>query len=143
MLLSTLGYGLYRYFDHGMDASYFPNPFSKGSGAGSLTQQEQMGLLFSSLGISAAIGLADFAIIKVKRSRREKDSASASGNFTVTPLSPGLPSVPSGAEEQAGDFPAEQGTVPVPGSAETGSPGAEEMTEPDASGQPDTAENND
>ncbi len=71
MLLSTLGYGLYRYFDHGMDASYFPNPFSKGSGAGSLTQQEQMGLLFSSLGISAAIGLADFAIIKVKRSRRE------------------------------------------------------------------------
>lgn len=68
----TLGYSLYRYFSHDMNPDYFPNPFAKSSSAARLTTNEQLGILFTSLGVSAAVGITDFTISSIQRHKRNK-----------------------------------------------------------------------
>ena len=69
----TLSYSLYRYFSHDMNPDYFPNPFAKSSSAARLTTDEQLGILFTSLGISAAVGVIDFTISTIQRHKKNKE----------------------------------------------------------------------
>lgn len=68
----TLGYSLYRYFSHDMNPDYFPNPFAKSSSAARLTTDEQLGILFTSLGVAAVVGITDFTISSIQRYKRNK-----------------------------------------------------------------------
>lgn len=68
----TLGYSLYRYFSHDMNPDYFPNPFAKSSSAARLTTDEQLGILFTSLGVAAVVGITDFTISSIQRHKRNK-----------------------------------------------------------------------
>lgn len=67
----TMGYSFYRVFSNDMDFSYFINPLSSSASA-SLTEKEQKGLIFSSLGISTLIGLTDLTINFIQRKISEK-----------------------------------------------------------------------
>ncbi len=69
----SLGYSLYRYFSNDMNPDYFPNPFAKSSSAARLSTDEQLGILFTSLGIAAVVGMADLAISTVQRHQRKKE----------------------------------------------------------------------
>ena len=68
----TLGYSLYRYFSHDMNPDYFPNPFAKSSSAAHLSTDEQLGILFTSLGVAAVVGITDFTISSIQRHKRNK-----------------------------------------------------------------------
>lgn len=68
----TLGYSLYRYFSNDMNPDYFPNPFAKSSSAARLSTDEQLGILFTSLGLAAVVGIADFTVSSIQRYQREK-----------------------------------------------------------------------
>jgi hypothetical protein len=75
----TLGYGTYQYFSGKTDT--FPNPFDK---SGSFGEGEQMKIFFASLGAGAFIGISDFFINIIKRSR-EKKILSSRSQIVVTP----------------------------------------------------------
>lgn len=68
----TLGYSLYRYFSHDMNPDYFPNPFAKSSSGARLTTDEQLGILFTSLGVAAVVGITDFTISSIQRHKQNK-----------------------------------------------------------------------
>lgn len=83
----TLGYSLYRYFSHDMNPDYFPNPFAKSSSAARLTTDEQLGILFTSLGVSAAVGIADFTISTIQRHIKNKEEERLNqGAIEIIPL---------------------------------------------------------
>lgn len=66
---ATLGYSFGKYAAHDFDSSYFVNPFSS-TDENSFSTDEQIGILLTSLGISAGIGLTDFIVHTVKRNNR-------------------------------------------------------------------------
>ena len=68
---ATLGYSFGKYASHNFDSSYFVNPFSS-TDENSFSTDEQIGILLTSLGISAGIGLTDFTVHAVKRSNRQR-----------------------------------------------------------------------
>lgn len=83
----TLSYSLYRYFSHDMNPDYFPNPFAKSSSAARLTTDEQLGILFTSLGISAAVGVIDFTISTIQRHKKNKEEQQLNqGAVKIIPL---------------------------------------------------------
>lgn len=83
----TLGYSLYRYFSHDMNSDYFPNPFAKSSSAARLTTDEQLGILFTSLGVSAAVGVVDFTISTIQRHIKNKEEQRLNrGAVEIIPL---------------------------------------------------------
>lgn len=83
----TLGYSLYRYFSHDMNPDYFPNPFAKSSSAARLTTDEQLGILFTSLGVAAVVGITDFTISSIQRHKRNKaQEESNRGAVEIIPL---------------------------------------------------------
>ena len=91
----TLGYSLYRYFSHGMDSNYFPNPFAKSSSAARLTTDEQLGILFISLGVAAAVGITDFTISSIQRHQRKKAEIQRnSEGIEIIPLDDGMEALP-------------------------------------------------
>ena len=91
----TLGYSLYRYFSHGMDSNYFPNPFAKSSSAARLTTDEQLGILFTSLGVAAAVGITDFTISSIQRHQRKKAEIQRnSEGIEIIPLDDGMKALP-------------------------------------------------
>ena len=91
----TLGYSLYRYFSHGMDSNYFPNPFAKSSSAARLTTDEQLGILFTSLGVAAAVGITDFTISSIPRHQRKKAEIQRnSEGIEIIPLDDGMEALP-------------------------------------------------
>ena len=91
----TLGYSLYRYFSHGMDSNYFPNPFAKSSSAARLTTDEQLGILFTSLGVAAAVGITDFTISSIQRHQRKKAEIQRnSEGIEIIPLNDGMEALP-------------------------------------------------
>ncbi|MBP3710569.1 MAG: hypothetical protein J6I73_09270 [Treponema sp.] len=71
-LTSTLVYSGIRWGKHGFDTNYFPNPFAKSSDANGFSQQEQIGILLTSVGISVGIGLTDLIVNVVKRKVAKK-----------------------------------------------------------------------
>ena len=91
----TLGYSLYRYFSHGMDSNYFPNPFAKSSSTARLTTDEQLGILFTSLGVAAAVGITDFTISSIQRHQRKKAEIQRnSEGIEIIPLDDGMEALP-------------------------------------------------
>jgi len=66
---ASLGYSFGKYASHNFDSSYFVNPFASTDG-NSFSTDEQIGILLTSLGISAGIGLTDFIVHTVKRNNR-------------------------------------------------------------------------
>ena len=84
----TLGYSIGKYASHNFDSNYFPNPFAKSSDANAYTTDEQIAIIFTSLGISAGIGLTDFIVHTVKRNRaRKRLEAQQTGPIKITPVS--------------------------------------------------------
>ena len=81
---TTLAYSTCQYFNHDFESSYFPNPFA----ASSYSQDEQVGLLLTSLGICAGIGLTDLIIQLVKRNRNKKRSLIQDSDLMITPAGP-------------------------------------------------------
>ena len=68
---TSLAYSTFRYAQNDFDEAYKPDIFSKTS----YTQEEQTGIILTSVGISLGIGLTDLVIQIIKRSskkRREK-----------------------------------------------------------------------
>lgn len=81
-LNTTLGYSCYQYADHNFSNSYFPNPF----GSSSYTQDEQIGILLTSLGICVGIGLTDLIIQIVKRNHKNKIINQNYANIVINPI---------------------------------------------------------
>ena len=107
----TLGYSLYRYFSHGMDSDYFPNPFAKSSSAARLTTDEQLGILFTSLGVAAVVGVTDFTISSIQRHQRKKvEIQQNSEGIEIIPLDDGVEALPL-EEVQVQEYPSSQQEV--------------------------------
>ena len=82
----TMGYSFYRVFSNDMNFSYFINPLSSSASA-SLTEKEQKGLIFSSLGISALIGITDLTINFIQRKISEKKEVELEkGSVIIEPV---------------------------------------------------------
>ena len=82
-LQTALGYSCYQYAKHDFESAYFPNPFA----ASSYSQEEQIGLLFTSLGICVGIGITDLIIQLVKRGKLKKTAFVQDSNLIITPVS--------------------------------------------------------
>ena len=110
----TLGYSLYRYASNGFNPEYIPNPFAK-SATGSLSSKEQIGIVLTSVGISAVIGLVDLTIRLIQRSAAKKEASRQRDNtLIITPLSASL-------QEFTGDIQVQdsEGDGALPESAKT------------------------
>ncbi|WP_038073274.1 hypothetical protein [Treponema sp. C6A8] len=81
-LQTTLGYSCYQYVNHDFSAAYFPNPFA----ASSYSQDEQIGILLTSLGICVGIGLTDLIIQLVKRSNAKKRANIMDSDLMIQPV---------------------------------------------------------
>lgn len=82
----SLGYSFGNYAAHNFDYSYFKNPFAQDSES-SYTQDEQIGILLTSIGISAGIGITDFIVHSVKRNKQyRKLKKTKNKNITVSPI---------------------------------------------------------
>ena len=68
MLYSSLGYGLIRWGINGFSEGYAP-ALSQTAETVPLTQGEKIGVVLTSVGISAAIAIIDLIIIHIKRNR--------------------------------------------------------------------------
>ena len=87
-LNTSLMYSFGKFAAHGFDASYFTNPFSTASDSSSYTQDEQVGIILTSIGVSLCIGITDFIVHSVKNSRlRKKAMQQKNKNITITPVS--------------------------------------------------------
>lgn len=65
----TLGYSFGKFAAHNFDSDYFVNPFSS-TDENSFSTDEQIGIILTSIGISAGIGLTDFIVHAVKRNNQ-------------------------------------------------------------------------
>lgn len=82
----SLGYSFGNYASHNFDYSYFKNPFAQDSES-SYSQDEQIGILLTSIGISAGIGITDFIVHSVKRNKQyRKLKKTKNKNITVSPI---------------------------------------------------------
>ena len=79
---TTLGYSTIKYVQNDFSSAYFPNPFA----ASSYSQDEQIGLLFTSLGICVGIGLTDLIIQLVKRGKAKKRAGIQDSDLIITPV---------------------------------------------------------
>jgi hypothetical protein len=86
-LATTLGYGIFRYIDHDMNSSYFPNPLAKTSSDANLSRDEQLTILAISAGISLALGLVDLTVNLIKERKAKKEREIAGGAITITEMS--------------------------------------------------------
>lgn len=88
LLLTSLGYSLVQVGSHNFDFTYMRNPFS--TVGGDYSESETLGIIFTSLGISVGVGMADFIATLVKRKKAEKKNNSRQmENIIVTPLEGG------------------------------------------------------
>lgn len=79
----TLAYSGIRYIQHDFHPAYTPNIFSKSS----YTTEEQMGIIFTSLGISVGIGLTDYIVQLIKRSSQKKKDRIKYEDINIYPIS--------------------------------------------------------
>lgn len=85
---ATLGYTIFRYFDHNMNSAYFPNPLAKDSTTANLNSDEQANILKYSCMACVAIGITDLAINAIKdkiANDRLKKQNMISENIVITP----------------------------------------------------------
>ncbi|MBQ1709786.1 MAG: hypothetical protein II032_01545, partial [Treponema sp.] len=79
----SLVYSTIRYGKHGFSQEYAPNPFA----VSTYTAEEQREILLTSLGISIGIGLTDYIIQLIKRSKKNKQKELEREDLYVIPLS--------------------------------------------------------
>ncbi len=83
---TTLGYSFGKYAFHDFDSDYFVNPFSS-TDENSFSTDEQIGIILTSLGISAGIGITDFIVHSIKRSNKMKRlRKQTNNNVIITPI---------------------------------------------------------
>lgn len=87
---TTLGYSTIQYFKHDCEGAYFPNPFA----AASYSQEEQIGILLTSLGICVGIGLTDLIIQIIKRNNVKRRSSIQNSDIIITPVVDDRPKMP-------------------------------------------------
>ena len=86
-LSSTIVYSGVRYWQHGFDSDYFPNPFAKASASNGYSTGEQAGILLTSAGISVGIGLTDLLISVIRRkAAKKKLERKEKAPIVVTPI---------------------------------------------------------
>lgn len=84
MIDTTLVYSGIRYAQHDFASEYKPNIFDKSS----LTTDEQMKILFTSMGISVGIGFSDFIVNVIKReTKKNKAKKQKQNNINIVPIS--------------------------------------------------------
>ncbi len=82
---TTLAYSTYRYGKHDFSDEYKPDIFSKSN----FTQDEQRGIIITSVGICVGIGITDLVIQLIKRSAKKKRERQiiTYDDISVVPLS--------------------------------------------------------
>ncbi len=68
--LTSMGYDVYRYYDHGEDERYKPWPFKDSSIAIPKSEDEQKRIVLIAAGISLGVAIVDFTYRAVKRAIR-------------------------------------------------------------------------
>lgn len=82
----SLGYSFGSYAFHNFDYSYFKNPFAADSD-NNYNTDEQIGIILTSLGISAGIGITDFVVHQIKRNKKNKAlKKQKNKQVTITPV---------------------------------------------------------
>ncbi len=79
---TTLVYSNYRYAKHDFDEAYKPDIFS----AASYTQEEQRGIILTSVGICVGIGLGDLIVQIIKRSVKKHKPQVNYDDISVIPI---------------------------------------------------------
>lgn len=97
---TTLVYSGIRYAQHNFDSAYQPDIFSKSS----FSTDEQVGLILSSVGISVGIGLSDYIVRLIKRSKKKKIDKVKYEDINIYPISQDPEAVLIKMPEEA-DFP--------------------------------------
>lgn len=85
----SLMYSFGKYAFHGFDSDYFTNPFSTAADSSSYTQDEQIGIILSSLGISLCVGVTDFIVHSIRNSKLRKQknrSSKVIDGIRITPI---------------------------------------------------------
>lgn len=80
---TTLVYSNYRYAKHNFDEAYKPDIFS----ASSYSQEEQRGIILTSVGICVGIGLTDLIVQLVKRGSKKRKAQVNYDDIAVIPIS--------------------------------------------------------
>ncbi len=80
---TTLVYSNYRYYRHDFDDDYKPDIFS----AASYTQEEQKGIILTSVGICLGIGVTDLVVQLIKRGIKKKKPQVNYDDIAVIPIS--------------------------------------------------------
>lgn len=79
---TTLAYSTYRYAKNDFNAAYKPDIFSSSS----FTQDEQKGIILTSLGICVGIGATDLIVQLIKRSSKKRKAQVNYDDIAVTPI---------------------------------------------------------
>lgn len=80
---TTLVYSGIRYAQHDFASEYKPNIFDKTS----FNSDEQRNIILTSLGISLGIGLTDYIVQLVKRSKKKREKVINYDDIAITPIS--------------------------------------------------------
>ena len=80
---TSLAYSTYRYARNDFDSAYKPDIFS----ASSYTQEEQKGIILTSVGICVGIGLTDLVVQIIKRSSKKHKVQVNYDDIAVIPIS--------------------------------------------------------
>lgn len=107
---ATLAYSTYRYAAHDFDSAYKPDIFSSSS----FSQDEQKGIILTSIGICVGIGLTDLIVQIVKRNSKKKKQQKNYDDIAVIPISEDedASKIPlPGAAESSENFEAEEDEV--------------------------------
>ena len=80
---TTLAYSTYRYAKNDFDASYKPDIFSPNK----FTQDEQKGIILTSVGICIGIGLTDLIVQIIKRNSKKRRPQLNYDDISVIPIS--------------------------------------------------------
>lgn len=103
----SLCYSFGNYAIHDFDSAYFVNPFAQTSDANSFSTDEQIGILLTSLGICLGIGITDFIVHSVKRSKRKKQLRTQKrGNINIESVadSPDATRIPPPSDGEETEF---------------------------------------
>lgn len=121
---ATLGYSFGKYASHNFDSSYFVNPFSS-TDENSFSTDEQIGILLTSLGISAGIGLTDFIVHTIKRNNRQKKlKKQKNTEIQITPIREDPDAIKINPPKDIESTPPEEG-LPEPEAITESEPSAE------------------
>lgn len=80
---TTLAYSTYRYAKNDFDSAYKPDIFSSSS----FTQDEQKGIILTSVGICIGIGITDLIVQLVKRSSKKRRPQINYDDIAIIPIS--------------------------------------------------------